>query len=321
MMIQDYGRPFAANVNVNGIATVFDLDVESISAVNPLTVIFDGQVISGSATPQFSINYKYGAIAFYTPPMPTGAVLGVQGTTYDFFDDDEVAQAVTDAFNMHVADQDPLPVIDPVPGDASIPTVEEYLVSILAAVELLWYRATDASQQIDIETPEGVRIARSERYEQILKQIAALKSEYNQVSAALGIGLYRIQVLTLRRVSYTTNRYVPEYRAQEYNAPYTGFWPTAAPVGALVTLVGRWFTTVTNVFFAGVNGITIPAVFTISDDEHITATVPAGATTGQIGIQSPTGLVLTTAQFVVGQPPPFVLYGPEMVRPPIPSGL
>lgn len=314
--MQDSGRPFAANVTVDGVSTVFDLPVESISSTNPLVVLLNGVVISNQSTPQFVFDHKHGVISFTTPPRPAGAVLGVQGTTYDYFDDDEVAQAVTDAFNLHVDDQDPLPTIDPTFGTTSISTNEEFLVSILAAIELLWFRATDSSQQIDIHTPDGVTIPRAERFRQLMQQINALQDEYKSMAGALGVGLWRIQVLNQRRVSLTTNRLVPLYREQEYNQPYAGFTPTAAAVGALVTINGKYFTGTTVVAFGGV-----PATqFSVLSDTQIVATVPAGAKTGQIGVTTPDGTVLTTAQFVVGQPAPFVLYGPEMVKPPIPPG-
>ncbi len=318
MMIQDTGYPFAANLVANGIANVFDLPVESISqTATPPIVALNGQIISyNTATPQYMIDYKYGVLTFPVSP-PLGTAIAVQGVTYDYFDDDEVAQAVTDAFYQHTVDQDPLPVLDPVGGQPTIPSAEEYLVSILAATELLWFRATDASQQIDIITPEGVHIPRSERFQQITQQIAALKSEYNQIAGALGVGLYRIQILNQRRVSLTTNRLVPIYREQEYNQPYAAFFPTAAAPGTLITITGMYFTGTVAITFGG-----FPATqWTVVSDTEITVEVPVGAITGQIGITTPYGTVLSTAQFVVGQPPPFVLYGPEMVKPPIPPGL
>ena len=132
---------------------------------------------------------------------------------------------------------------------------------------------------------------------------------------ALGVGIWRIQVLNQRRVSLTTNRLVPIFREQEYNAPYTGFWPTVAPVGAIVNVYGDYFNGATAVTFGGV-----PATsFTVTDD-MVQATVPPGAQTGQIGVVTPYGVVLSTAQFVVGQPAPFIEYGPELVHIPIPPG-
>lgn len=315
MLIQDTGIPFIATVVGDGIVTIFDLPVESISSTNPVTVTINGTVIPPSATPGWVLAYKYGVIEFATPP-PAGSAIAIMGINYDYFDDDEVTQAVTDGFNLHVQDQSPLPAVDPGLGQIGIPGVEEYCVALLAAVELLWFRATDAAQEIDIHTPEGVTIPRSQRYAQLLQQINALQEEYKTICAALGVGLWRIQILWQRRVSYTTNRLVPLYQEQEYNVPYTGFLPTTAPVGASVTINGQYFTGATAVTFGGVPSTD----YTVNSDSQITAVVPVGAITGQIGVMTPYGMVLSTAQFVVGQPAPYVLYGPNMVLPPIPPG-
>jgi hypothetical protein len=324
MTVQDIGRPFACNIVIDGISNVFDLPVESISqTANPPIVILNGTVI----TTTFTIDYKYGVLYFATPPQPPQGTLAIQGWTYDFFDDDEVAQAVSDAFAMHTADYEPSFYIDPVPGQTGIPTVEEILVAYLAAVELLWFRSTDAAQEVDVHTPEGVLIPRSQRYQQTIQQIERLQAQYQTQCAALGVGLWRIQILNQRRISYTTNRLVPIFRDQEYNMPYTGFYPTAANIGSLVTVYGYNFTGATAVTFGGVPSLS----FTVTpgqpgtpeqppQPDQIVATVPVGAITGQVGVTTPYGVVLSTAQFVVGQPAPFILYGPEQVQIPIPPG-
>lgn len=314
-LVQDTGQPFIVSAVGDGETVIFDLPIESISSINPVVVSVNGVLVPQGSTPNWVITYKYGIIEFTVAP-PNGATITVQGTNYDYFDDDEVTQAVSDAFAYHVQDQSPALYIDPAPGQQTIPGYEEYLVSLLAAKELLWFRATDSAQTIDIHTPEGVTIPRSERYRQITDEIARLGEEYKEYSLALGVGLFRIQVLWQRRVSYTTNRLVPIYQEQEYNTPYTGFVPTAGAVGTLVTINGMYFTGTTSVTFGG-----IPATsFTVVSDTQITATVPVGAQTGQIGIVTPGGVVLSTAQFVVGQPAPFILYGPNNVTPPIPPG-
>jgi hypothetical protein len=318
MIVGDLGVPFVANVTADGQSNIFDLPVQAISAIaQPPVVSLGNVIISSQATPQYIIDYKYGIISFYSA-LSAGTVLSVSGLSYNYYTDDEVTEAVSDSFSLHVNDQEPLPVIDAVPGQASIPSVEEYLVALLAATELLWFQATDTSQQIDIHTPEGVTIPRAQRFQQITQQISNIKAEYVELSNALGVGVNRIYVTNMRRVSATTNRLVPIFREQEYNHPYSGFYPTAANVGSLITIWGKYFTGATDIQFGGVS---CGGQFTVVDDCQITVTVPVGALTGQIGIITPFGVVLSTAQFVVGSPPPFIRYGPELVTPPVPSGL
>lgn len=77
------------------------------------------------------------------------------------------------------------------------------------------------------------------------------------------------------------------------------FTPAKGAVGTVVTISGKNFTGVTTVAF---NGKT--AVFTIINDETITATVPAEADTGPIQITNAAGAVTSKENFVVEQPQP-----------------
>ena len=55
--------------------------------------------------------------------------------------------------------------------------------------------------------------------------------EYNGRAAALNIGLERLEMVTLRRVSKTTNRLVPIYKEREIEdtGPVERLWPPIDP--------------------------------------------------------------------------------------------
>jgi hypothetical protein len=97
----------------------------------------------------------------------------------------------------------------------NLPPVEVYPVSLLASTLALYTLATDASFDINVFAPDGVTIPRSERYRQLMDMIQARKDQYRELCVLLGIGLHRIEVFTFRRISKTTNHYVPVYRPQE----------------------------------------------------------------------------------------------------------
>ena len=69
--------------------------------------------------------------------------------------------------------------------------------------------------------------------------------------------------------------------------------PTHGPVGATVTINGTGLAQTTAVSFAGTD-----AAFTIEDDEHVSATVPPGAETGPVQVDTTAGSV-TSDPFVV----------------------
>jgi hypothetical protein len=78
----------------------------------------------------------------------------------------------------------------------------------------------------------------------------------------------------------------------------SGFSPTGGSAGNSVTIAGVNFSGTTGVTFNGLN-----AVFTVDSDLQISATVPAGATTGPIQVVKPTGTATSAASFAVGTAP------------------
>jgi hypothetical protein len=72
------------------------------------------------------------------------------------------------------------------------------------------------------------------------------------------------------------------------------FDPPSGPVGTVVTITGKAFTGATKVQFNGVN-----ASFTMVSYTKITATVPAGATTGPITVFTPGGKAKSRTNFIV----------------------
>ncbi len=78
----------------------------------------------------------------------------------------------------------------------------------------------------------------------------------------------------------------------------SSFTPTSGPVGTSVKINGDNFTgsdpDVTSVKFNGVS-----ATFTINNPQHLTATVPAGATTGPISVTNADGTATSATNFTV----------------------
>jgi hypothetical protein len=74
----------------------------------------------------------------------------------------------------------------------------------------------------------------------------------------------------------------------------SGFTPTGGRVGTSVTINGFNFTGVTATSFNGTS-----ASFVINSPTKITATVPAGATSGVIRVTSPAGTATSTNSFAV----------------------
>ncbi|MBZ5570946.1 MAG: hypothetical protein LAO09_03595 [Acidobacteriia bacterium] len=77
---------------------------------------------------------------------------------------------------------------------------------------------------------------------------------------------------------------------------FVSFLPAAGKVGATIQFLGQGFTGTTAVSFNGT-----PAQFTVNSDTQVTATVPAGAKTGKIGIETKGGIAISAGTFTVTQ--------------------
>ena len=74
----------------------------------------------------------------------------------------------------------------------------------------------------------------------------------------------------------------------------TQFTPTAAPVGAEITITGRGLNEVTSVHFGP-----IPAPFEIESSQQLIVTVPINAVSGPLTLANPIGSFVTTTEFKV----------------------
>ena len=109
--------------------------------------------------------------------------------------------------------------------------------------------------------------------------------------------------LTVTGVSATTgNVGLAELKA--YTAPpstpiVSNLSPNTAAAGAAVTISGYGFQGATDVRFGGTS-----TTFNVNSDTQITATVPAGATSGTITVTGPSGTGTSAGSFTVIPPPP-----------------
>jgi hypothetical protein len=144
-----------------------------------------------------------------------GTEVMVSGTYYRYFTTAEIEVCVETAVEQHTVRK-----TDGVGRKVTLdnlPSIEEYPVALYASTLALYTLATDASFDINIFGPDGVTIPRSERYRQLMEMIQNRKDQYKELCVQLGIGLYSIEVFSMRRISKRTNRYVPIYQPQEYN--------------------------------------------------------------------------------------------------------
>lgn len=205
----DNAKQFTTNLTGDGVTKDFYLNVKPVDATY-LTVTVNGTAKANPA--DFTVEENLGIIHFGTAPAEN-AVIVITGTSYRYFTTTELTTFVNTAVTQHTSNR-----TDAYGSEvtiANIPAVEEYPVALLATVEALWALATDAAFDINIMAPDGVQIPRSQRFTQLSNIIAQRQQQYRDLCAALNVGLFRIEMGILRRISRTTNRLVPVYMPQE----------------------------------------------------------------------------------------------------------
>jgi hypothetical protein len=174
--------------------------VSSITGTNTVNVsVTNTGTVSGTVT--------------FTQTPKSGAPIVVTGTHYRYFTTTDLTVFLDTAVKQHTDNR-----TDAYGSNitvSSIPPVEEYPVALLATVEALWALATDASFDINITAPDGVNIPRGQRFQQLSNIIAQRKEQYRELCSALNVGLWRIEIGVLRRISRTTNKLIPLYMPQE----------------------------------------------------------------------------------------------------------
>lgn len=173
-----------------------------------LQVFVDGQDVSTAV----ECEEHTGVLSFDVAPTVDDLIVA-QGTYFRYFTTPELEELTQAAVTEHLYLR--TDAFGRAMNVSNLPVVEEYPAALLATIKALYTLATDASFDIDISTPDGVSIPRSQRYRQLMEMIQSRREQYDQLCQALNIGLTRIDVFTFRRISRSTNRYVPVYMPQE----------------------------------------------------------------------------------------------------------
>jgi hypothetical protein len=224
----DFGSGFRDLLSGTGELT--DYDLSSVNVTLSRVSLLNGQSITDLiAGTDYQVDSREGRLTLLGAhaPLPLGQTLIVEGNAAGMFTDEELTQHLRDAELQHCHNRhatvryrsangfiryadEPLTL-------ENLPDVEELPLVLLAVVNALWAVATDASSDVDISTGEGTHVNRGQRYTQVLHQISVMTDRYEELCRQLNVGLFRIEMANLRRVSRTTGRYVPLYVDREYD--------------------------------------------------------------------------------------------------------
>lgn len=171
---------------------------------------------SALSASQYSVDARNGLIRLGT--LSASKIL-VEGYYYEWLLDDDLEYAADHA----VAD-----VLHGQPfGLSNVSPVVEDVIVLATIVEALWTLLNEYARDIDVITSESVHILASQRYRMVAQLLDHWQQELEDKMSALNLGVNRLEVLNLRRVSRTTNRLVPLYKQREVGdyGPLERIWP------------------------------------------------------------------------------------------------
>jgi len=224
----DTGAPFSDSFTRTGTLTMYDLTEFNVWDVTA-TWIRDQVPQPLVLDVDYSMNFQEGRLFLLAPvgALPQGDHLIVSGKSGGLFSDDELEMFINDAVLQHTKGREAVERYKDSNGFIkyqetpitleNLPAVEGVLVALRASIEALWALATDASTDIDISSADGTTVPRTQRYRQLRQQIDGMTERYNDLCAQLNVGLNRLEVGKLRRVSRTTGRLVPVFASREYD--------------------------------------------------------------------------------------------------------
>lgn len=206
--IGDRPTPFVSEATADGTTRTFDLPESPLSAGSKVwKQPLNGPAVLLTEGLDYVVDVDNGRVTFTNAPAD-GATITTSGSSFKYFTDSEWLLFAQTSTSQHLHNRQGVTL-------ANLPPVEDYPVALLTAIQALYVLVNDAAAQIDVSTPEGVSIPRHQRYDQLMQMLIARQEQYNKLAMQLNVGLGRIEMMNLRRVSRTTGRLVPVYQERE----------------------------------------------------------------------------------------------------------
>lgn len=216
--LRDFQKPFRQTFVPMG--KLYDLGKPNIEESTLYVAYLPSGETSASVlvSDQYSVDARNGQLRL-VPQLGTNDTLMVEGYYYEWLLPADLDFYADMAINLNTHNLS-VPLANMAPAVADV-------VGIHTLVQALWGLLSEFSRDIDVITSESVHIQSSQRYRMVSSLLDYWMAEYNRRAQALNIGLERLEVVNLRRVSRTTNRLVPLYKQREVGdyGPIERIWP------------------------------------------------------------------------------------------------
>lgn len=158
------------------------------------------------ASSGYSLDARNGILRLVSTPAANNSLM-VEGYYYEWVHPTDLKFYTKYAIDEHVYNlSTPLENMSKIVIDT---------IGIAAVVHSLWALLSEYSRDIDVMTSESVHIPGSQRFRMVQSLLEYWQASYEKNARSLNIGVNRIEVMNLSRISRTTNRYIPMYRGRE----------------------------------------------------------------------------------------------------------
>jgi hypothetical protein len=216
--LRDFPRFFQSTRMVTG--RTYELGYVNVNATDLYVATVEGGVPTALTPADYQLRERDGVLRIAPGVDLTGVEsIVVEGDHYEWLTPGDLefyAQVAIDQHTHNIS----LPLANMAPAVKDV-------IGIYTLVQALWGLLSEYSRDIDVISSESVHIPASQRFRMVQSLLEYWEKEYKRLAQALNIGLDRIEVLTLRRVSKLTNAYVPVYKAKEVGdtQPTERLWP------------------------------------------------------------------------------------------------
>jgi hypothetical protein len=202
--LRDFPRFFQLDFDATG--RTFDLGHPNIDSTKLWIATYVSGATTELTTSQYSLDDRNGLLRLGAA-QASGTKLLVEGYHYEWLLPADLTFYAKLALNQHMHNLDM--------DKEQLSLVVRDVIGIDAMIESLWGLMTEYSRDIDVTTSEAVHIPASQRFRMIQQLLTYWTAEYEKKARALNIGLDRIEVFNLRRISRTSNRLVPVQKSRE----------------------------------------------------------------------------------------------------------
>lgn len=202
--LRDFPRFFQTSFEAT--TRTYELGHPNIDEDSLYIAVYTSNTPTELAASAFSLDARNGLLRLTSTPAANSSLM-VEGYHYEWILPADLDFYTTQAIEKHVYNLS-IPV-------ENMSALVINTIGMSAVVNSLWALLSEYSRDIDVMTSESVHIPGSQRFRMVQSLLEYWQAQYEQQARALNIGVNRIEVMNLSRVSRTTNRYIPIYRNRE----------------------------------------------------------------------------------------------------------